>query len=78
MKVIKAIFFTICLTLMNVLTAFAQDDGGGDLPPEPGGPPDQPPGGRVPIDEHIFILLILAIVLGGIMIYRYKIKKALQ
>ncbi|MCC9062061.1 hypothetical protein [Flavobacterium piscisymbiosum] len=75
MKIIKTVFFTICLALMNVAIVFAQQ-----LPPEPGDepldPPDTPPYGRVPIDDHIVLMLILAIVLGGIMIYKHKIKKA--
>lgn len=74
MKIIKTVFFTICLALMNVAIVFAQQ-----LPEpsdEPLDPPDTPPPGRVPIDDHIVLILILAIVLGCIMIYKHKIKKA--
>lgn len=69
MKIIKTVFFTICLIVFNVCSVVAQ---GGTLPP----PNDSEDPDIVPIDGHIVLMLILAIVLGGIMIYRHKIKKA--
>lgn len=71
MKIIKTVFFTICLTLLNVFSVFSQEE------PEPPNPPQQPPGGNVvPIDTHLMFLIIAGVMLGITMIYRNKIKKA--
>ena len=69
MKIIRTVFFTICLTLMNVYSVFSQED-----PPEI--PPPTPPNGRVPIDDHLMLLIIAGVLLGITLIYRDKIKKA--
>lgn len=56
---------------MNVYVAFA------DEPlPEPNDPPPTPPNGRVPIDDHLMLLIIAGVLLGITLIYRDKIKKA--
>ena len=62
----KPIF--VMLYLFGIITTFSQ------TPPEPDpqGPPPPPPG--EPIDEHIFILILLGILLGIYIIYRHKLK----
>jgi len=72
MKEIKNAFFAICLIVLNVLSVFAADE----PLPEPNPGPPATPNEELPINDHIVLMLILAIVLGGIMIYRHKIKKA--
>jgi hypothetical protein len=54
---------------MNVYSVFSQED-----PPEI--PPPTPPNGRVPIDDHLMLLIIVGVLLGITLIYRDKIKKA--
>lgn len=71
MKIIKTGFFTICLILINVYNVFAQEP-----EPEPPFPPEGPPGGRVPIDDHLMFLIIAGVILGVTLIYRNKLKKA--
>jgi hypothetical protein len=69
MKIIKTVFFTFCLTLLSGFSALAQ------IKPPP--PPDDPlDPDIVPIDDNLFFLAILAVVLGITIIYRNKIKKA--
>ncbi|MNF96629.1 hypothetical protein D3C87_1802360 [compost metagenome] len=70
MKVIKTVYFTFFLTLINVCSVFAD-------PPaldDPTDPPLEPPGG--PIDSYLLILIIAALMLGMVVIYKNKIKKA--
>ncbi|KQX15041.1 hypothetical protein [Flavobacterium sp. Root420] len=69
MKVIKTVFFTFFLILINVCSAFAED-----LPDplDPG--PVEPPGG--PIDSNLLVLIIAALLLGMVVIYKNKIKRA--
>lgn len=76
MKGIKATFFTICLVIFNVASVIAQDEPIEMPEPGGGGTPGAPPNDPLPIDDHVVSLLILGIVLGGIMIYKNKIKKA--
>ncbi|MFW0739018.1 MULTISPECIES: hypothetical protein [unclassified Flavobacterium] len=68
MKIIKTVFFTICLTLISGFSALAQS-----IPPPPDDPDDPD---IVPIDDHLVFLAIVAIVLGITIIYRNKMKKA--
>jgi len=68
MKIIKTVFFTICLTLLNVYAAFAED------PISPEYPIEEPPG--VPIDSHLIFLIVAGLLLGITLIYRNNIKKA--
>ena len=70
MKIIKTVFFSICLTLLNVYNALAQDE-------EPPHPPEQPPSGHVvPIDDHLILLIIAGVLLGITLIYKDRIEKA--
>lgn len=66
MKVIKTVFFTFFLILINVYSVLATPE------PDPG--PPEPPGG--PIDSYLLVLIIAALVLGMVVIYKNKIKKA--
>ena len=68
MKVIKTVFFTVFLIFINIYTVLA------DPPEDPGGGPVEPPGG--PIDGNLLVLIIAALLLGMVVIYRNKIKKA--
>lgn len=76
MKVNKAIFFAFFLVVMNISAVFAEDN---PLPkPEQSqmnttaGPefPD------MPIDQNIIYLMGAALVLGVVIIYKNKIKRA--
>jgi hypothetical protein len=66
MKTVTNKLIFVILHLFGIITAFAQ------TPPEPGGPLPPPPG--EPIDEHIFILILLGVLLGIYIIYRHKLK----
>ena len=68
MKIIKTVFFTICLTLFSAITALAQS-----IPPPPDDPDDPD---ILPIDDHLMLLLAAGMILGIVFIYRNKIKKA--
>ncbi|MFH6993228.1 hypothetical protein [Flavobacterium sp. FlaQc-48] len=67
MKIIKTVFFTICLTVLNVVSVFAQIL----PPPDDGEDPD-----IVPIDNYVVLLIIAGMILGMTIIYKNKIKKA--
>jgi quinol-cytochrome oxidoreductase complex cytochrome b subunit len=67
MKVIKTVYFTVFLIFINIYTVLADPD-----PLEPG--PVEPPGS--PIDSYLLVLIIAALVLGMVVIYNNKIKKA--
>jgi len=66
MKKSKIVFLTFCLTLINVWRAVAQD------PPEPWIPPG-PPGS--PIDQDLFVLVLLALFFGIYIIYKNNYTK---
>ncbi|WP_428231070.1 hypothetical protein [Flavobacterium sp.] len=70
MKIIKTVFFTICLVLLNVLSVLAQP---GTLPPPPDDPNDPD---IVPIDNYVVLLILAGLILGMMIIYKNKIKKA--
>jgi quinol-cytochrome oxidoreductase complex cytochrome b subunit len=72
MKVIKTVYFTVFLIFINIYTILADN-----TPADPGTDPPgplEPPGG--PIDSYLLVLIIAALVLGMVVIYRNKIKKA--
>ena len=69
MERLKTVFFVFILILIGFSTVFAQ--GSGFNPPI-----DKPPDEELPIDNHIMFLVVLAVVLGIIIIYRNRIKKA--
>lgn len=77
---LKTAFFVFCLTLFSFVTVLAQDDSGGLPTPDTdtggGWNPMDPPDETLPIDNHIAFLVASAVVLGGVVIYRNKIKKA--
>ncbi|HJY13916.1 MAG TPA: hypothetical protein VJ304_14075 [Flavobacterium sp.] len=70
MKINKTIFFAFFSTLLCVFDVVAQT-----TPGEPcvGCPPNRP---DMPIDQNIVYLMGAALVLGVVMIYKNKIKKA--
>ncbi|MFV5687588.1 hypothetical protein ACM55M_03055 [Flavobacterium sp. ZT3R25] len=65
MKVIKKKFFTIILFTLGIFNVLAAG------PPAPA-PPPPPPG--LPIDENIFILMIIAVLFGIYIICSFKLK----
>lgn len=73
MKIIANKFFIIIICLFGVLDVYSTP-----TPPSPtgksavGGAPPPPPG--MPIDENIFGLIIIAILFGIYIIYRYQLK----
>ena len=72
MKINKTIFFAFFWTLLSVSYAMAQTTPG---EPCPSGncPPNRP---DMPIDQNIVYLMVAALVLGFVMIYKGIIKKA--
>lgn len=68
MKTIANNIFFVTIYLLGVTNAFAAPH-----PPSPGGKKPPPPPG-LPIDENITFLLIMAILFGIYMIYRYQLK----
>ena len=67
MKITKKIILTVLMFLYGELDMFCKTD---DPPPPPAPPP--PPG--LPIDENIYMLLIVALFLGIYIIYNNKLK----
>lgn len=68
MKIIKIVILTFCLTLFNAWDIFAQATD----PPEPWIPPE-PPGS--PIDQDLFVLVLLALFFGIYIIYKNNYTK---
>jgi hypothetical protein len=67
MKTMSSKFFIVIIYLMGITIAFA-----GPHPPSPGFKKPPPPPG-LPIDEHIFIVLIFALLYGLYIILRHKL-----
>ena len=68
MKIIANKFFFVVLCLFGITLAFA-----GPKPPSPAyKKPPSPPG--LPIDENISILIIMAILFGIYIIYKFQLK----
>lgn len=70
MKIFKSIFIITVLFMLGVFNAIAADP----PVPSPMGRRKPPPPPGLPIDEHIFILLILAVLFGIYIIYSFRIK----
>jgi hypothetical protein len=68
MKIIANRFFVTMIYLLGVSIAFAKP-----YPPSPGYKRPPPPPG-LPIDENLFIVLILAVLFGIYVIYKYQLK----
>jgi hypothetical protein len=68
MKTIKKIFFITIIFLLGLRNAYASPH-----PPNPGGKKPPPPPG-LPIDESLFVLLIIAIFFGIYIIYNHQFK----
>ncbi len=67
MKTIVYRFFVLIIILFGVMDAFAAPS-----PPAPGAKKPPPPPG-LPIDDHILVLLIMAILFGIYIIYRHQL-----
>jgi hypothetical protein len=70
MKVIKRIFFTIILFLLGVFNAIAD----GPPAPSPTGKRRLIPPPGLPIDDHVFLLLMFGALFGIYSIYKFRIK----
>ena len=73
MKINKTIFFAFFSTLLCVFDVLAQTTPGEPCPNPGDCPPNKP---DMSIDQNVVYLMSAALVLGFIMIYKYKIKKA--
>ena len=70
MKIVKTVFFTVFLIFANIYAVLA-----GDGAPAPNfGPPLEPP--AAPIDDNLFVLMVAALIIGFVVVYKNKIKKA--
>ena len=67
MKILSHKFFLLLVFLLRIMDVFAQG------PPNPGDG-DPPIGPGLAIDENIVILIIVAILLGVYVIYKFKLK----
>lgn len=68
MEAIVRRFFVLLITLLGVMNAIAAPS-----PPAPTYKRPPPPPG-LPINENLFVLLIIAILFGMYMIYRHQLK----
>lgn len=68
MKNILKKFFVLVITLLGVTNVFAVP-----TPPAPGAKKPPPPPG-LPIDTNIAILLIMGMLLGIYIVYKYQLK----
>ncbi|WP_366185363.1 hypothetical protein [Flavobacterium ovatum] len=73
MKIVLNKLFLLITFLFGIMEIFAKNDKNkGNAPPTPSltGKPPSPPG--LPIDDHIFWLIIISIILGFYVIYKYN------
>ena len=66
MRIYKKYFFTVLTFLFGVFDAIAIG------PPSPMKKPPKPP--KMPIDENIYILILIAILFGIYIIYNHRLK----
>ena len=67
MKITKKIILTVLMFLYGVLDMFCKTD-------DPPTPSNLPPPPGLPIDENIYMLLIVALFLGIYIIYNNRLK----
>ncbi len=70
MKTIKNKFFFIIICLFGVLESFSAPS-----PPMPTGKKLPPPPPGLPIDEDLYLVLVLGLIYGIYFIYNYQIKQ---
>ena len=68
MKIITNKLFIITICLFGIFNTFAAPH-----PPPPNGKKPPPPPG-LPIDDNLFILLIIAVLFGIYIIYKHQLK----
>ncbi|WP_418264261.1 hypothetical protein [Flavobacterium faecale] len=76
MRVALNKFYPLIAFLIGIMEIFAKNDkdkGKGPPTPSPTGRPPSPPG--LPIDEGLYWLFLIAILLGIYYIYKYEIKR---
>ena len=71
MKFFKIVFFSLMIFVIGIFNAFAANQ----APPSPVGRRRPPPPHGLPIDENILTLMLVALVLGIYIIYRFKLKQ---
>ncbi|SFF29850.1 hypothetical protein SAMN04488131_11449 [Flavobacterium xueshanense] len=71
MKLFKIVFFSLMIFVLGIFNAFAANH----APPSPTGRRRPPPPPGLPIDENILTLMLVALVLGIYIIYRFKLKQ---
>lgn len=70
MKINLQNFLIVVLILLGPICGLAST-----TPPSPRRPPPPPPGDRVPIDENLMVLLIVALLFGIYIIYKHRLKQ---
>ena len=71
MKFFKIVFFSVMIFVLGIFNAFAADI----VPPSPTARRKPPPPPGLPIDENILILMLVALLFGIYIIYRFKLKQ---
>jgi hypothetical protein len=71
MKFLKSVFFILMILVLGIFNAFA----GGANPPSPIGRRRPPPPPGLAIDENIFILVLIALIMGIYIIYSFETKQ---
>lgn len=70
MKIFKSIFIITVIFMLGIFNAIAADP----PMPSPMGRRRPPPPPGLPIDEHIFIVIILAVLFGIFIINNFRLK----
>ncbi|MDX6180670.1 hypothetical protein SGQ44_00790 [Flavobacterium sp. Fl-77] len=66
MKIVRTIFLVFFLILINVSNVWAQD------PPDPEEPCDTCPPPPLPINDHLLLLGVSAVMLGATVMYKRR------